>query len=116
VRREPGVAATDCWRAQPRRARAADFARSWALTRGNGWRLFAFFFLLLVAYVVVMIVVSIVLGTIFSLLGEQVAQFGDALVISLLNAGWGVLMLAALAAVHDQLAGLSPAKLNETFE
>jgi hypothetical protein len=90
--------------------------RSWALTRGNGWRLFFFFFLLLVTYVVVMIVTSIVFGTIFSLLGEQVAQFGDALVISLLNAGWGVLMLAALAAVHDQLAGLSPARLNETFE
>jgi hypothetical protein len=91
-------------------------SRSWALTRGNGWRLFAFFFLLVIAYLVVMIVVSLVLGTLFSLFGKTVAEFGEALVVSLLNAGWGVLMMAALAAVHEQLAGISPARLNETFE
>jgi hypothetical protein len=91
-------------------------SRSWTLTRGNGWRLFAFFALLVIAYVVVMIVLSIVLGTVFGLFGKPVAQFGDALVVSLLNCGWGVLMMAALAAVHHQLAGFSPASLSETFE
>jgi hypothetical protein len=90
--------------------------RSWALTRGNGGRLFGFYFLLFVTYLVVVLVVSMVLGTIFGLLGEQVAKFGDALVMSLLNAGWATLFMAVLAAVHDQLAGISPARLNETFE
>jgi hypothetical protein len=90
--------------------------RSWALTRGNGWRLFGFFFLLVVAYLVVVLVVSMVVGTIFSLLGRPIAEFGDSLVTSLFNAGWATLFMAVLAAVHEQLAGFSPAKLNETFE
>jgi hypothetical protein len=90
--------------------------QSWALTRGNGGRLFGFFFLLFVTYLVVVIVVSMVLGTIFNLLGQPIAQFGDALVTSLLNAGWATLFMAVLAAVHDQLAGIAPARLDETFE
>jgi hypothetical protein len=94
----------------------AALKRSWALTLGNGWRLFGFFFLLFVTYLVVVLVVSMVLGTIFSLLGKPIAEFGDALVMSLLNAGWATLLMAVLAAVHDQLAGISPARLNETFE
>lgn len=89
--------------------------RSWALTRGNGWRLFGFFFLLVVAYVVVGMVASMLFGALFALLGPQIAQFGDALVTSLLNTGWVTLFLAVLSAVHDQLA--SPhAALGETFK
>jgi MFS family permease len=90
--------------------------QSWRLTRGNGWRLFAFFALLFVAYVVVLMIVSMVLGTLFGLLGSQVGVFGDALVMSLFNAGWATLLMAVLAAVHDQFAGQATARLNETFE
>jgi hypothetical protein len=79
--------------------------RSWALTRGNGWRLLAFFFLLALAYVVLAMVISLVTGTVFSLLGQGVARFGDALVTALLNAGWATVFLAILSAIHDQLAG-----------
>ena len=94
----------------------AALGRSWTLTSGNSGRLFAFFFLLLVAYGVVAMVVSLVSGALFGLFGAQSAQFGDALVVSVMNAGWATLFLAILSAVHDQFAGPSPAKLSETFE
>lgn len=90
--------------------------RSWTLTSGNGGRLFAFFFLLFVAYGVVAMVVSLVSGALFGLFGPQTAQFGDALVVSVMNAGWATVFLAILAAVHDQFAGPSPATLSATFE
>lgn len=90
--------------------------RSWTLTRGNGWRLFAFFFLLVVAYVVVGLVASILFGAVFSVLGQPIAQFGDALVTAVLNAGWVTLFLAILAAVHDQLAGVSRAQIGEPLK
>lgn len=93
----------------------AALGRSWRLTSGNGGRLFAFFFLLVIAFGVVVVVVSMVFGTILALFGTQVAQFGDALVVSLANATWVSLFFAVLSAIHDQLAGHSPAKLDQTF-
>jgi hypothetical protein len=94
----------------------AALRRSWALTRGNSARLFGFFFLLLVTYLVVMMVVSMVLGTLFGLFGQQVAQFGDALLMSLLNAAWVTLFLAVLSAVHDQFAAPPPRIPGQSFE
>jgi len=93
----------------------AALGRSWALTRGNGLRLFAFYFLLVIAYVVVVMVISMVFGTVFSLMGQAVAQFGNALLTSLLNAAWVTLFLAILSAVHDQLAGPARAESGGTF-
>jgi hypothetical protein len=90
--------------------------RSWELTRGNGGRLFAFFAMLFAAYIVVMLVVSIVLGLLFGLFGPEAAHFGEALVGSVLNAGWVTTFLAVLSAVHAQFAGPSAAALSETFE
>jgi hypothetical protein len=94
----------------------AALRRSWALTRTNGWRLFAFFFLLFVAMIVVTMVISTVFGLILSLFGPDGATFGDAFVVSLINAGWATLLLAVLSAVHDQFAGPSQAALGQTFE
>lgn len=94
----------------------AALGRSWALTRGNAGRLFGFFFLLFVTYLVVVMVVSMVFGLVFSLIGPKVAEFGDALVTSLLNAGWATLFMAVLAAVHEQFAAPSRATLSGTFE
>ena len=90
--------------------------RSGELTRGNGGRLFAFFAMLFAAYIVVMLVVSIVLGLLFGLFGPEAAHFGEALVGSVLNAGWVTTFLAVLSAVHAQFAGPSAAALSETFE
>jgi hypothetical protein len=92
----------------------AALGRSWTLTRGNGARLFGFFFLLFITYLVLLMVVSMVLGTILGLLGDPVAQFGDALLMGLLNASWVTVFLAVLAAVHDQFAGPAAAPAGET--
>lgn len=90
--------------------------RSWQLTKGNSFRLFAFYFLLLFAIFVLMAVISIVVGLIFTLLGAGAESFGTALLGSLMNAVWATLFLAVLAAVHDQLGGASRAQISETFE
>lgn len=94
----------------------AALRRSWALSNGNGWRLFAFYCLLIIAYLVVVLVVSMILGVLFGLFGPKSAQFGDALVTGVMNAAWATLFLAVLSAVHDQLVGPSQAHFSETFE
>ncbi len=94
----------------------AALGRSWTLTSGNAWRLFAFYALLFVAMIVVTIVISAVFGLLFGLFGTEAARAGDSLVSSLVNAGWASLFLAVLSAVHDQFAGPSPSALSETFE
>ncbi len=90
--------------------------RSWRLTKGNSFRLFLFYFLLVVAIMVVGIVISIVIGLVFALAGSEAALIGNALVAGLLNAVWATLLLAALAAAHRQLAGERPETVSETFE
>ena len=87
----------------------AALRRSWQLTRGNSLRLFLFIFLIALAVMVAFIVVSMIAGLIFALFGPEGALIGNGLVAALLNAAWAVLILAALAAVHRQLAGAEPA-------
>lgn len=94
----------------------AALIRSWRLTARNTWRLFAFFFLLVIATFVVTIVASAVLSLGFGLFGPESARIGDALVMSLVNAAWSTLFLAVLSAVHDQLCAPSQAKPGGTFE
>jgi hypothetical protein len=90
--------------------------RSWQLTKGNSLRLFAFYFLLLIAVFVLMAVISIVIGLLLALVGPDAEAFGSALLGSLMNAVWATVFLAVLAAVHDQLGGTSRAQISETFE
>ena len=90
--------------------------RSWTLTSRNGWRLFAFYALLFVAMMVVTMVISAVFQFLLGLFGPEAGRAGDALVVSLANAGWATIFLAVLSAVHDQFAGPSRAALAERFE
>jgi hypothetical protein len=94
----------------------AALGRSWTLTKGHGWRLFAFFALLFIVIIVVTMVVSSITTLLFGLLGPEIARGGEGLVVSLVNAGWATIFLAVLSAVHDQFAGPSQAQLSETFE
>ena len=71
---------------------------------------------LFITYLVVLMVLSMALGTLFGVLGQPFAQFGDALLMSLLNAAWLTVVLAVLAALHEQFAEPSPAALGQTFE
>jgi len=91
-------------------------ARSWRMTKGNSFRLFAFYFLLVIALFVLMMVISIVVGLALTLFGPGAQAFGSALMGSLMNAIWATVFLAVLAAVHDQLGGASRAQISQTFE
>ncbi|QWC56469.1 hypothetical protein F7D01_04605 [Erythrobacter sp. 3-20A1M] len=78
--------------------------RSWRLTRGNAFRLFLFYFLLLIAFVIVSAIIGMVFGLAFGLMGSEVAIVGNALVGAAVNSVFVVLFLAVLAATYRQLA------------
>ncbi|MEX0342933.1 MAG: glycerophosphoryl diester phosphodiesterase membrane domain-containing protein [Erythrobacter sp.] len=80
--------------------------RSWSLTRGNSIRLFFFYLLLLVAFVVLSAVISLVLGLVFALAGEQAALLGEAVISGIVNAAMIIVVVCVLAAVHTQLSRL----------
>lgn len=82
-------------------------ARSWTLTKGNSIRLFFFYLLLLVAFIIVSTVISLVLGLVFALAGEQAALFGQGIVSGLTNAVMIVVAICVLAAVHTQFMRLA---------
>lgn len=91
--------------------------RSWALTKGNSLRLFAYYLLLLGVFLVLTIVLGMVFGLIFALLGTGTAyMIANGLFSGLLSAGATLVFAAVLAAVHRQLAGPSTDRLTGTFE
>lgn len=94
----------------------AVISRSWALAKGNSLRLFAFVFLIAVAFIVVTTVASLIAGLVFALAGDQVAEVGDAIVSSLVGAAFMVVFVAVLAAIYRQLAGTSAETVRETFD
>lgn len=89
--------------------------RSWSLTRGNSVRLFAFYLLLLVAFIVLSAVFSLVFGFVFALAGEQAALLGEAILSGFVNAAMIAITVCVLAAVHTQLDRLASAP-GETLE
>lgn len=93
----------------------AALGRSWRLTKGNSLRLFAFVFLLAVAFIVVASVAGIVSGLLLALAGAEVALVGDAIVSGAVEAAFSVLFLAALVAILRQLVGKAPESVSETF-
>lgn len=90
-------------------------SRSWRLTKGNSVRLFAFVVLLLIAMVIVGGVLSAIFGLVFAIMGAEIARVGNAIVSGVVNAAFYTIFLAALAAIHRQLAGPSPETVGETF-
>jgi hypothetical protein len=75
---------------------------SWTLTRGNGWRIFLFIALILVAFFVIVMLVSGV-TSLFGGYGSPGFIVGSA-ITSLLGAGLGLLNTAVIAATYRQLA------------
>jgi hypothetical protein len=90
--------------------------RSWRLTKGNSFRLFAFYLLLGIAYIVLSIVAGIIVGVLTLAVGQSAALIVNALLTGLLSAAATTIFVAVLAAVHRQLSGGSPERLAETFE
>ncbi|KLI65127.1 hypothetical protein AAV99_01485 [Aurantiacibacter marinus] len=88
--------------------------RSWQLTKGNSFRLFAFYLLL----ILVLIVISAITGmvwAIFSIMGEQVGLFASAIGGAIVSMVTVSIFMAVLAAVHRQLSGGTAETTKETF-
>ena len=90
--------------------------QSWALTKGNSIRIFAFLMLLLIAVGVVAVLVTLILGTVFAAFSPAIAGIGNGIVTAIVNAVVGVIFIAVLASIHRQLAGPSNEATAETFE
>lgn len=91
--------------------------RSWALTRGNAGRIMLFLLLLMLAVAVINTVVSLVLGLVLALiLGTKGAGIAVAVVSSAIGAIFALYLYTALAAIHRQLAGPTPAEIGATFD
>lgn len=90
--------------------------RSWQLTKGNSFRIFIFVLLLVIAIGIVSVLVTLVLGLVFALFDQGIADIGNAVVAAIVNTVLGVVFVLVLAAVHQQLAGPSGDQLAATFE
>ena len=90
--------------------------RSWKLTKGNSFRLFAFILLIGIAYVVISSVVGIVMLGLVSALGDDGGRIVQGVFGGLLGTIATVVMVSVLAAIHRQLSGPSAGAVSETFE
>lgn len=88
----------------------AILARSWALTRGNWWRLFAFFAMFLIGVLVLSLATKAVFGLLVSLAfdgsdGHNLGWFLSSLVSQGLSALLSVVFFVMLARIYVQRAG-----------
>lgn len=91
-------------------------ARSWALTKGNSFRIFLFYFLIFICYMVISMIVGIPLGLLMLAIGTKVGLFINGVVSGALAAVVGSLFVAVLASVHRQLSGPSAEAVSDVFE
>ena len=92
--------------------------RSWELTSGNSLRLFAFYALVLLAFIVIMTVISMIIGllALVALDSGILSLIVNGVLSGLAGALMGVYFVAIVAASHRQLSGPSAEAINETFE
>ena len=76
---------------------------SWRATKGNSFRLFAFFVLLFIAGLVILLVTNLFFGLLFALLGERGEAIASAMFLSLAMAVVYTIAYAVVAAVYRQL-------------
>ena len=94
-------------------------ARAWRLTKPKAWAILGFFLLLFVCYLVISIVFFTVLSAFGMIAGAGVggaSVFVMGLFGGVLGAAVAMLFSAILVSLHQQLAGFSRERLNETFE
>ncbi|MET0179043.1 MAG: glycerophosphoryl diester phosphodiesterase membrane domain-containing protein [Novosphingobium sp.] len=84
----------------------AAMRRSWALTRGNFWRVFGFLVLVLILFVVVLAVIMLAVGLVLALVSSGETQRVLAAVVSSALTALGLLYFIGItAAIHRQLGG-----------
>jgi len=91
--------------------------RSWAITRGNFWRLIGFAVLVGVVVLVISLAAVSIGGSIGALAGgPDASRIVSAIVSSLLAAIFTLYIAALMAAIHRQLAGPTVEDIRATFE
>ena len=92
-------------------------ARSWRLTKGNFWRIFAFVWLITILFLLVAAIIMAVIGLVLAVASSGEPQRIIAAVFSsALGAVGAVYFAAVVAAIHRQLGGPAAADLSATFE
>ena len=89
--------------------------RSWQLTKGNSFRLFAFYLLLIIVLAVISIIAGMI-WTVFGIMGEQIGLFASAIGGALVSMASVAIFMAVLVAVHRQLSGGTDEAVRETFD
>ena len=98
------------------RTPVAALARAWSLTRGNAGRILGLLLLFVMVMLVSMMAVSGVVGSIgVMLLGPAAGKIVVGVAASVLSTTFAVYLVAAIAAIHHQLAGPSSTDLSATF-
>jgi len=93
----------------------AALGRSWQLTKGNSFRLLAFYVLLILAAGILSTIASLVFS-LFMVLGDEIGLFAVAIGGGLVTLAFTVIMLGVLAAVHRQLSGRGVDSVAQTFD
>ncbi len=89
--------------------------RSWQLTKGNSFRLLAFYILLILAAGILSAIASMLLS-LFAVLGDEIGLFAMAIGGGLVSLAFTTIMLAVLASVHRQLSGGVEGGVGQTFD
>ena len=89
--------------------------RSWQLTKGNSFRIFLFYMLLVLVFFLAALVVGGIFGVILALLGSSAVMIGQAVVSGLIGTVATVYFVSLVASIHRQLAGPSPEAITQTF-
>lgn len=89
---------------------------SWQLTKGNSFRLFLFFVSLVLLGTVIGLILLLVVGLVFSALGERVALIGNTAFFALLLTVFYTVSYALTAAIYRQLSQVIPDEEPDLFE
>lgn len=88
---------------------------SWQMTKGNSFRLFAFFAMLVLLAAVIGLIFILVIGLILSAAGERAAMIGNAAVFALLLTVFYTMSFALTASIYRQLTQSLPDEEADLF-
>ena len=89
---------------------------SWGLTKANSFRLFAFFFMLVMLAAVIGLIMVMIVGLVLSALGERGALIGNAAFISVVVATFYTISYALTVSIYHQLADAVPQAEVDLFD
>ncbi len=88
---------------------------SWRLTKGNSFRLFGFFAMLMLVAVVIGLIFVLVIGLVLSAAGDRAALIGNAVVFALFLTVFYTMSFALTASIYRQLSQSVPDEEADLF-